>query len=338
MTAKDEEVPGRGMTRLSHNRVPAASAPGGRAAVLPRRPTVRQLIEHGARDFERAGLAFGHGTANAIDDAAALAFHVLGLSHDDAEREYSRKPGADEVASVLGAFRARIERRVPSAYLMGRMWFAGLEFEVDPRVLVPRSPFAELIETRFSPWVDASRVRRVLDIGTGSGCIAIACARYLPAARVDAVDVSRDALEVANRNAARHAVQDRLRLLIGDVFGPVGDTTYDLIVSNPPYVSDAEMCALPDEYRREPDLALRAGVDGLDVVRRILAGARRHLAPQGALFVEVGDSEDRVREAWPRVPFTWLEFERGGGGVFTLDRAQLETHAAALAAGMNHVG
>lgn len=280
-----------------------------------------ELIGHGAQAFERAGLAFGHGTDNAIDEAAALVFHALELDHAEAESAYVERPGAAQVGRVLELFAERIERRVPAAYLMGRMWFAGLEFEVDDRVIVPRSPFAELIHAGFEPWIDADRVRRILDIGTGSGCIAVACAQAFPEATVDAVDVSADALEVARRNVARHAVGDRVRLLQGDVFEPVGDACYDLIVANPPYVSDAEMSALPPEYGHEPDLALRAGADGLDVVRRILAGASRHLAPDGALFVEVGDSDLRVAEAFPRLPFVWLEFEHGGGGVFLLRRA-----------------
>jgi ribosomal protein L3 glutamine methyltransferase len=225
---------------------------------------------------------------------------------------------------VLALLEERIARRVPAAYLMGRMWFAGLEFEVDERVIVPRSPFAELIAARFEPWVEPQSVRRILDIGTGSGCMAIACAQAFPRARVDAVDLSADALEVARRNVARHGVGDRVRLLEGDCFGPVGAARYELIVSNPPYVSDAEMDALPREYRHEPDCALRAGADGLDVVRRILAGAPAHLAPQGVLVVEVGDSEERLVAAYPRLPFVWLEFEHGGGGVCLLRRADFD--------------
>jgi ribosomal protein L3 glutamine methyltransferase len=294
------------------------------ATDLPSAPTVANLIRHGAGAFERAGLAFGHGTDNATDEAAALVFHALGLAHAEAESAYVLRPGAAEVERVLALFAERIERRVPAAYLMGRMWFAGLEFEVDDRVIVPRSPFAELVHAGFEPWIDPAGVRRILDIGTGSGCIAVACALAFPQAAVDAVDVSADALEVARRNVARHAVGDRVRLLQGDVFEAVGDARYDLIVSNPPYVSDAEMSALPPEYGHEPDLALRAGADGLDVVRRILAGAPRHLGPDGALFVEVGDSELRVAEAFPRLPFVWLEFEHGGGGVFLLRRADLK--------------
>lgn len=292
--------------------VPAA------ATDLPKAPTVADLIRHGARAFEHAGLAYGHGTDNATDEAAALVFHVLGLDHAEAEAAYAVRPGAGDVARVLASFAERIERRVPAAYLMGRMWFAGLEFEVDQRVIVPRSPFAELIHAGFAPWIDPRRVHRILDIGTGSGCIAIACAVAFPDARVDAVDVSPAALEVARRNVARHGVGDRVHLLQGDVYEPVGEVRYDLIVANPPYVSDAEMASLPPEYLHEPDLALRAGADGLDVVRRILAGAPRHLAPDGALFVEVGDSEQRVQRAFPDLPFVWLEFEDGGGGVFLL--------------------
>ena len=285
---------------------------------LPGAPTVEDLICGGARAFDRAGLAYGHGMDNATDEAAALVFHSLGLDHADAAAAYGRKPAAPDVARVLALFDERIGRRVPAAYLMGRMWFAGLEFEVDERVIIPRSPFAELVQSGFAPWIDATGVRRILDIGTGSGCIAIACAVALPEATVDAVDVSPLALEVASRNVARHAVGDRLRLLQGDVYEPVGAARYDLIVANPPYVSDREMNALPREYRHEPELALRAGADGLDVVRRILAGAPQHLAPGGALFVEVGNSDERVQQAFPDLPFTWLEFEHGGGGVFLL--------------------
>ena len=290
---------------------------------LPAAPTVADLIRFGAAEFERAGLAFGHGTGDSVDDAAALVFHVLDLDHAQAETAYARKPLPRDVERVLAIFAERIERRVPAAYLMRRMWFAGLEFEVDERVIVPRSPLAELINAGFRPWIEPGRVHRILDIGTGSGCIAIACAVAFPQAQVDAVDVSPQALEVAGRNVARHGVGDRLRLLQGSVFEPLGAQRYDLIVSNPPYVSDAEMQALPDEYRHEPDLALRAGSDGLDVVRRILAGAKQHLEPGGVLFVEVGDSDQRLQQAFPRLPFTWLEFEHGGGGVFMLRDSEL---------------
>jgi len=294
-------------------------------STLPGAPSVADLIREGARRFDAAGLAFGHGTDNAVDEAAALVFHALGLDHAEAEQAYRSRPQPAQVARVLELFDARIARRVPAAYLMGRMWFAGLEFEVNPRVIVPRSPFAELIHAGFAPWIDPQRVHRILDIGTGSGCIAIACALAFPQAKVDAVDVSAHALEIARRNAVRHQVADRVQLFEGDVFAPLGSRRYDLIVSNPPYVSDGEMSALPPEYQHEPDLALRAGADGLDVVRRILAGAPGHLAPHGVLFVEVGDSDERLQQAFPSLPFTWLEFEHGGGGVFMLRAEDFDT-------------
>ncbi len=293
------------------------------ASPPPAAATVADLVRFGAAEFEQAGLVFGHGTDNAVDESAALVFHALGLDHQQAAQAYELVPGPGDVERVLDLFGKRIERRVPAAYLIGRMWFAGLEFEVDERVIVPRSPFAELIATRFEPWIDPERVGRILDIGTGSGCIAIACAKAFPGARVDAVELSPGALAVARRNVARHEVGDRLELLQGDLFGPVRGRRYDLVVSNPPYVSNEEMAGLPEEYLAEPDLALRAGGDGLDVVRRILDGAAAHLEPDGAIFVEVGDSDERLARAFPRMPFTWVEFEHGGGGVFVLRRAQL---------------
>ncbi|MDH4164919.1 MAG: 50S ribosomal protein L3 N(5)-glutamine methyltransferase [Gammaproteobacteria bacterium] len=296
----------------------------------PAAPTVAQLIRFGAREFDAAGLAYGHGTADARDDAAALVFHALGLDHAAAKAAYATRPAKPRVDQVLGLFAERLRRRVPVAYLMGRMWFAGHEFEVDERVIVPRSPFAELIARGFAPWIEAGRVRRVVDLGTGSGCIAIACALRFPQAQVDAVELSPDALAVAARNVRRHGVGARLHLHLGDLFEPLGDAVYDLIVSNPPYVSDAEMDALPGEYLHEPDMALRAGGDGLDVVRRILRDADAHLAPGGILVVEVGDSDERLQRAYPGVPFLWLELEHGGGGVFLLTKDDLHRHRREL--------
>jgi ribosomal protein L3 glutamine methyltransferase len=299
-----------------NTRAPFASPP-------PLAATVVDLVRYGAAEFEQAGLVFGHGTDDAVDESASLVFHALGLDHEQAAEAYGLVPGPVDVERVLRLFGERIERRIPAAYLTGRMWFAGLEFEVDRRVIVPRSPFAELVAARFEPWIDPARISSVLDIGTGCGCIAIACARAFPDARVDAVDLSPEALAVARRNVARHGLGDRLELLLGDVYEPLGGRRYDLIVANPPYVSDEEMAGLPEEYRHEPDLALRAGGDGLDVVRRVLEGAPSHLAQDGAIFVEVGNSDERLARAFPRLPFTWLEFEHGGGGVFVLRREQL---------------
>jgi ribosomal protein L3 glutamine methyltransferase len=220
----------------------------------------------------------------------------------------------------------RVRERIPAAYLTGVSWFAGVPLAVDERVLVPRSPLAELIERRFAPWIDPNRVRRVLDVGTGSGCIAIACAKFLPHARVDAVDLSAAALEVARVNVRRHRLTRRVRLLESDHFSALRGATYDIIVANPPYVGARELRGLPPEYRHEPRMALAAGPSGLDSVRIILREAARHLRPRGLLIVEVGNTEHAVRRAWRHLPFVWLEFERGGGGVFLLTREQLQSH------------
>ncbi len=295
--------------------------PSGRIG-LPDAAHVGDLVSWAAGRLARAPLHYGHGTDNPFDEAGALVFHALGIPHEEAARAYgwAVDPAGLQRAARLVA--RRIRERVPSAYLTGRTWFAGHEIFVTPDVLVPRSPIAELCESRFEPWVDPSRVRRVLDIGTGSGCIAIACAFAFPEARVDAADVSHAALEVTARNIGRHGLGGRVRPVLSNVYGGLGDRRYDIIVSNPPYVSEAEMRQLPREYLREPRLGLAAGEDGLEVVRRILADAAEHLVPGGLLVVEVGDSAQAVQAAWPRVPFTWLEFERGGGGVFLLTAAQ----------------
>jgi ribosomal protein L3 glutamine methyltransferase len=286
--------------------------------------TVEQLIHYGTLLFEQSELWFGHGTDNAFDEAAELVFFGAGLRHEDAADVYSQQLGASERATVLALFERRINERIPAAYLTHRMWFAGHEFYVDERVLVPRSPLAELVEARFQPWIAPANIRRILDIGTGSGCIAIASALAVPEARVDASDVSDDALAVTAINIATHGVQARVRAISSDVFEALRGARYDIIVSNPPYVGDAEMADLPPEHRHEPASGLHSGVDGLDVVRRILSGAAAHLEPHGILVVEVGNSEAALAEAFPQVPFTWLEFERGGGGVFLLTAEQLK--------------
>jgi ribosomal protein L3 glutamine methyltransferase len=285
--------------------------------------TVEQLIQKGAARFQRAGVWFGHGTDNAYDEAAELVFFATGFRHEDAAAAYPRTLDAAQVEQVNALFERRIRERVPAAYLTHRMWFAGHEFYVDERVLVPRSPIAELIEARFAPWIDPDRVERLLDIGTGSGCIAIASALALPRAHVDAADISSDALAVAAVNVARYDLASRVRLVQSDVYAGLGDELYDVIVSNPPYVGDVELSGLPEEYRREPRLGLHGGVDGLDIVRRILAGAQDRLTPSGVLIVEVGNSEEALVGAFPKAPFVWLEFERGGGGVFLLTAGQL---------------
>ena len=303
------------MSKLSHS---------GRGRSAPRRPTVpvRELIEQGARRLRRARVFFGHGTDNARDESAALVLHALRLPHFDAS-VYERRVTAEARQRVRELICRRIEERIPAVYLTGETWFAGLAFQVDPRVLIPRSPLAELIERRFAPWVDPRRVGRVLDMGTGSGCIAVACAKAFPRAKVDAVDISPEALEVAAINVRRHRLGRRVRLVRSDHFGALGGERYDIIVSNPPYVGKRELASLPPEYRHEPRLALAAGSAGLDSVRILLAESADHLNPGGVLVVEVGNTERAVRRAFKQLPFLWLEFEHGGGGVFLLSAEQL---------------
>ena len=288
--------------------------------------TVGALIERGARRLSRARVFFGHGTDNARDEAAALVLHALRLPHDAAAAHYRRRVQAAAAARAMALISRRIQERIPAAYLTGVSGFAGLRFRVDARVLVPRSPIAELIERRFEPWIAPGRVRRVLDVGTGSGCIAIATARAFPRARVDAVDVSPEALAVARANVRWHRLARRVRLVRSDHFSALKRSTYDIIVTNPPYVGARELNRLPPEYRHEPRVALAAGRTGLDSVRVILREAARHLRSRGLLVVEVGNSEHALRRAFPRLPFMWLEFERGGGGVFLLTREELEAH------------
>ena len=285
-----------------------------------------QLIARGARRLERARVFFGHGTDNARDEAAALVLHALDLPPDGNAALYRRRPSRAGVARAEALIARRISERRPAAYLTGIAWFAGLAFTVDERVLIPRSPLAELIERRFAPWIVPGRIRRVLDVGTGSGCIAIACAKALPRARVDAVDISPAALEVARSNVRRHRLSRRIRLVRSDHFRALRGATYDIIVANPPYVGASELKGLPPEYRHEPRVALAAGRAGLDSVRVILAQAARHLKPRGLLVVEVGNTEHAVRRAYPRLPFVWLQFARGGGGVFVITREQLRAH------------
>ena len=278
-------------------------------------------VEEAAERMESAGLHFGHGTAAARDEACWMVAHVLGLPPDFDDIDAPASLGRSESESLERLLRARIESRKPLAYLTGEAWFAGLRFAVDERALVPRSPLAEIVRDGLMPWLDPSRPLRVLDVGTGSGCIAIALARYWPGLEVDAVDVSDAALELAQANADRLGVSDRVRAFRSDVFEHVGGRRYDLIVSNPPYVPAASMRRLPEEYRREPEIALAAGDDGLDIVRRLLDGAADHLEPGGFLLLEVGEAQPQTEELLGSVEAIWLEFEHGGEGVVLLDRA-----------------
>jgi ribosomal protein L3 glutamine methyltransferase len=285
--------------------------------------TIVDFVRWGASRFAAAGLHYGHGTDNPVDEALVLVRHALHLGQDLPRELYGARLTKAERAAVAALLERRIDERVPAPYLTGEAWFAGLPFHVDASVLIPRSPFAELAQQAFQPWVREDGVTRVLDLCTGSGCIAVACALAFPEAEVDAVELSPAAAALARRNVARHALDERVNVLEGDLWEPVAGRRYELIVSNPPYVGDAEMAALPPEYRHEPDMALRAQDDGLAIVRRILEDAGRHLAEEGVLVVEVGNSAAAVMAAWPELPFTWLEFERGGSGVFLLTAEEL---------------
>jgi ribosomal protein L3 glutamine methyltransferase len=285
--------------------------------------TVQALLERTARRLRSARLHYGHGTVDAGDDAAAIVAHVLQQAPPLTPARLRRRAAAATVAAVERLAQRRISERVPVVYLTQQCWYAGLPIHVDERVLIPRSPIAELVEQRFAPWIDARRVRRIADIGTGSGCIALACARAFARARVDAVDIDAQALEVARLNIRRLRLGRRVQALQSDHFAALKGARYDIIVSNPPYVGRREMASLPAEYRHEPRGALAAGRDGLDSVRVLLRQAADHLEPGGILVVEVGNTEVTVRRRFPRLPFLWLEFSRGGGGVFLLTREQL---------------
>ncbi|MGA0055532.1 MAG: 50S ribosomal protein L3 N(5)-glutamine methyltransferase [Steroidobacteraceae bacterium] len=292
----------------------------------PKALTVSQALRRAARRLERAGVFFGHGTDNAIDEAAALLWHVLGIEGPISERIWARNLRAREQMAFEALLELRISTRQPAVYLTGRTWFAGLPMKADSRALIPRSPIAELIERQFTPWIDPARVKRILDLCTGGGCIALAAAHYFTAAKVDASDISAEALSLARENRRALGLSRRVRLVESDHFRALKGRRYDIIVSNPPYVGAREMRGLPPEYGHEPRMALAAGKQGLDSVRVILEEAADHLTPGGILVVEVGNTETLVRRTWPRMPFTWLEFERGGGGVFVLTREQLQRH------------
>jgi len=285
--------------------------------------TIRDYLRWAVSRFNEASLFFGHGTDNAWDEAVALILHVLHLPPDIDPKVLDGRLTLTERHTVFDRLQRRIQERTPAPYLTHEAWFAGLSFYVDDRVLIPRSPLAELIESHFQPWIDPDRVRNILDLCTGSGCIAVASAQAFPGATVDATDISNDALAVAKINMLRYSLEHQINLYASDLFEALPHKKYEVIISNPPYVDAFEMAELPPEFQHEPALALAAGKDGLDIVKRILFDAKKYLTPHGILIVEVGNSEHALIEQFPNVPFTWLEFQRGGGGVFLLTHEQL---------------
>ncbi len=292
--------------------------------------TVGDVVRYGASRFARAGLHFGHGTDNAGDEAHALVMQVLSLPFAVPDYVYNAALTEAERRRLAQCIERRANGREPLPYITGRAYFCGLEFAVDRRVLIPRSPIAELIEARFDPYAALPEGARVLDMCTGGGCIAIATAVWHDDVVVDAVDIDAGALEVAADNVARHGVADRVNLIQSDGFANVpGDRHYDLIVANPPYVPTASMQALPAEYTHEPSLALAAGDDGLGVVRQLLRDAPAHLAADGALLMEVGEAAAALMAAVGPLPLIWCEFARGGDGVFVIDAASLNAARAA---------
>jgi ribosomal protein L3 glutamine methyltransferase len=288
--------------------------------------TIKDYIRWGASHFSEAGLFFGHGTASAIDDAAAIVLHTLKLPYQLPESYLDAKLTKQERKKIMGLFIRRINEKIPSAYLTREAIFAGLYFYVDERVLVPRSPIAELIKEQFSPWVSVENTQFILDLCTGSGCIAIACAYAFPGVKVDAVDYSEDALDVARINVKSHDLSEQVCLLNSDLFANLSDKQYDLIVSNPPYVSLKEWQELPEEFHAEPAMGFKGGDSGLDLIIRILAQAEQFLSKQGVLVVEVGSSAETLQEQFAEVPFYWLDFEHGGDGVFLLTADQVSEY------------
>ena len=278
--------------------------------------TIETAIRAAAHQFEKSGLCYGHGTESAIDEASWLILFAMGLPPANAP-DYQLQLNAEQIDSCNTLLRRRIDERMPAAYLTGQAWFAGHRFVCDSRALVPRSPLAELINSDFFGVLDAVERPFILDLCTGGGCIAIACAHALPQAMIHASDVSPEALALAQENIILHDVQDRVALLSGSLFEPV-TARYDLILSNPPYVDAQDIAVMPEEFAHEPMLGLAAGGDGLDLVRLMLRDASDFLNPGGVLIVEVGNSWQALENAYPRLDFAWLEFAHGGHGVFML--------------------
>lgn len=296
---------------------------------MPRRPsrralgTVAETIRAVARRFQRAKLYFGHGTETTQDEAAWLVGHALGIAPGRLAGRLDKPVASATLKKIDTLATERIRTRRPLAYLLKEAWFAGRKFYVDERVIVPRSLTGEFIAEQFQPWIDPKRVRHILDLCTGSGCMAIACALAFPKARVDAADLSEAALAVTRLNVKRHRLGRRVQAVHSDLFQALKGRNYDVIVTNPPYVARAEMKTLPREYRHEPELALVSGRQGLDAITRILADAEKHLNPGGILVGEVGNSAEALQKKFPSVPFVWLTTSAGDESVFLLTAEEL---------------
>ena len=288
--------------------------------------TITDFIRWGASIFKQSELYYGHGNSSAIDEAAYLVLHTLNLEPDTHSVYFSSRLTEHEKNALIDIIYRRAEEKIPAAYLTNESWFAGLSFYVDERVLVPRSPIAELIQKHYEPWIDVDNVENILDLCTGSGCIAIANAYYFPHAVVDAVDISQDALDVVLLNIKRHHLMEQVSIIQSDLFSNLADKKYDIIVSNPPYVDANDMASMPAEFHSEPEIGLAAGEDGLELVIPMLEQASEHLTENGILIVEVGNSDYALQERYPDLPFYWLEFEHGGQGIFLLTKEQLDNY------------
>lgn len=291
--------------------------------------TVMDMLRWTASRFSAAGLWYGHGTDNPWDEAVHLVLPTLWLPPDSPQELHYARLTSSERHAVIERVARRINERIPVAYLTNKAWFCGHEFYVDERVLIPRSPIGELISHHFASLIDF-QPRTILDMCTGSGCIAIACAYAFPQAEVDAVDISGEALDVTRQNIEAHGLQHQVTPICSDLFNGLPQMQYDLIVTNPPYVDAEDMQDLPDEYRHEPQLGLAAGSDGLRLTRRILSCAAEYLTDRGMLICETGNSSVQLAGQYPDLPFNWQQFENGGEGVFTLTRQQLERASASF--------
>jgi ribosomal protein L3 glutamine methyltransferase len=286
--------------------------------------TIRDWIRFGASLFNQHKLHFGHGTDNAWDEAVSLVLHAVHFPPDSHTAVLDARLTTEEKKTILALFQTRVQTRLPAPYITHEAFFAGMKFYVDKEVLIPRSSLGEFMEKQLDNWVSPDEIRHVLDLCTGSGCIAVAAAKAFCQAKIDAIDLSEAALRVAQRNISDYGLNQRIRTIHSDLFSGLRGERYDVILSNPPYVSADEMASLPEEYRHEPVMGLLAEDNGLAIVIKILQQAANFLTPQGLLIVEVGNSEEALAARFPQLPFIWLEFEQSEGGVFLLTREQLQ--------------